>query len=49
MFLVLSFHGIVAVKDFSLSFSTAHASASKTSSLPGYGKNGLHRVRRWTF
>ncbi|KFV74716.1 Actin-binding LIM protein 1, partial [Dryobates pubescens] len=24
----------------------AHASASKTSSLPGYGKNGLHRVRR---
>nr|XP_054492977.1 actin-binding LIM protein 1 isoform X3 [Agelaius phoeniceus] len=23
--------------------STAHASASKTSSLPGYGKNGLHR------
>uniref|UniRef100_A0A8C9LFR0 Putative adherens-junction anchoring domain-containing protein n=1 Tax=Pavo cristatus TaxID=9049 RepID=A0A8C9LFR0_PAVCR len=26
--------------------SPAHASASKTSSLPGYGKNGLHRVRR---
>lgn len=23
--------------------SPAHASASKTSSLPGYGKNGLHR------
>ncbi|KFV78106.1 Actin-binding LIM protein 1, partial [Struthio camelus australis] len=23
----------------------AHASASKTSSLPGYGRNGLHRVR----
>ncbi|KAM9380038.1 actin-binding LIM protein 1 isoform 1-T1 [Phaethornis superciliosus] len=31
------------VKDFSLLHSTAHASASKTSSLPGYGKNGLHR------
>ncbi|KFP86315.1 Actin-binding LIM protein 1, partial [Apaloderma vittatum] len=31
------------VKDFSLPLSTAHASASKTSSLPGYGKNGLHR------
>ncbi|NXR01020.1 ABLM1 protein, partial [Sagittarius serpentarius] len=31
------------VKDFSLPHSTAHASASKTSSLPGYGKNGLHR------
>ncbi|KFP44363.1 Actin-binding LIM protein 1, partial [Chlamydotis macqueenii] len=29
--------------DFSLPHSTAHASASKTSSLPGYGKNGLHR------
>ncbi|KFZ69313.1 Actin-binding LIM protein 1, partial [Podiceps cristatus] len=28
---------------FSLPHSTAHASASKTSSLPGYGKNGLHR------
>ncbi|KFQ56725.1 Actin-binding LIM protein 1, partial [Pelecanus crispus] len=32
------------VKDFSLPHSTAHASASKTSSLPGYGKNGLHRI-----
>ncbi|KFR10718.1 Actin-binding LIM protein 1, partial [Opisthocomus hoazin] len=31
------------VKDFSLPHSTAHGSASKTSSLPGYGKNGLHR------
>ncbi|NWS39699.1 ABLM1 protein, partial [Probosciger aterrimus] len=31
------------VKYISLSHSTAHASASKTSSLPGYGKNGLHR------
>ncbi|KFU85396.1 Actin-binding LIM protein 1, partial [Chaetura pelagica] len=31
------------VKHFSFPHSTAHASASKTSSLPGYGKNGLHR------
>ncbi|KFV56723.1 Actin-binding LIM protein 1, partial [Gavia stellata] len=31
------------VKHFFLPHSTAHASASKTSSLPGYGKNGLHR------
>ncbi|KFQ92272.1 Actin-binding LIM protein 1, partial [Nipponia nippon] len=37
------------VKDFSLPHSTAHASASKTSSLPGYGKNGLHRVRRASY
>lgn len=45
----LSFNGMLPVKDFSLPHSTAHASASKTSSLPGYGKNGLHRVRRWWF
>ncbi|KFQ29338.1 Actin-binding LIM protein 1, partial [Merops nubicus] len=33
----------LAAIDFSLPHSTAHGSASKTSSLPGYGKNGLHR------
>ncbi|KFO70932.1 Actin-binding LIM protein 1, partial [Cuculus canorus] len=43
MFLVLSFHVIFPVKHLFLPHSTAHASASKTSSLPGYGKNGLHR------
>lgn len=47
--LVFSFPWDFSSKIFSLPYSTAHASASKTSSLPGYGKNGLHRVRRWWF
>lgn len=44
--LVFGFPWSFSSKRFFPSSSTAHASASKTSSLPGYGKNGLHRVRR---
>lgn len=34
---------IAFIKSFS--YSASHVLSSKTSSLPGYGRNGLHRVR----